>query len=95
MSTFCDSFVEDKLMADFNDDIGLKPTTSNEFEVQYVRSGEELRRSYIAKLIVKNVWNPNKSNKLHNSLLIFDWDDTLMFSFEYFNFLKNDFNFAI
>jgi hypothetical protein len=78
MSTFCDSFVENKLMADFNEDIGLKQTTSNEFDVQYVRSGEELRRSYIAKLIVKNIWNPNKSNKSHNSLYIFDWDDTLL-----------------
>jgi len=49
-----------------------------EFELNYVKSGEELRRSYLAKLIYKNIWQPTKKQKDHNSLIIFDWDDTLL-----------------
>jgi hypothetical protein len=75
LSTFCESFVEDKLLADFNDDFNPK---NNDYEIQYIKSGEELRRSYIAKLVMKNVWNPNRPTKSHNSLIIFDWDDTLL-----------------
>jgi hypothetical protein len=44
----------------------------------YLKSAENLRRAYIAKLIYKNVWSPNKIEKDHNTLIIFDWDDTLL-----------------
>lgn len=50
----------------------------NDYELNYYRDGEELRRSYIAKLIYKNVWTPTKKDKNHNTLIIFDWDDTLL-----------------
>lgn len=50
----------------------------NEYELNFVKNGEDLRRSYIAKLIYKKVWEPSKKEKDHNSLIIFDWDDTLL-----------------
>ena len=49
-----------------------------DFELNFYRNGEDIRRSYIAKLIYKNVYNPNLKPKTHNSLIIFDWDDTLL-----------------
>jgi hypothetical protein len=53
-------------------------TTQSEYEMIFLKSGENLRRAYIAKLIYKNVWTPNKIEKDHNTLIIFDWDDTLL-----------------
>ena len=53
-------------------------TANNDYELKYVKNGEELRRSYIAKLIYKKIWQPSKKKKSHNSLIIFDWDDTLL-----------------
>ena len=49
-----------------------------DYELNFYRNGEDIRRSYIAKLIYKNVYNPNLKPKTHNSLIIFDWDDTLL-----------------
>jgi hypothetical protein len=49
-----------------------------EYEMIYLKSAENLRRAYIAKLIYKNVWQPTKIEKDHNTLIIFDWDDTLL-----------------
>lgn len=51
---------------------------TNEFELNYVKNSEALRRSYLAKLIYRNIWQPTKKQKDHNSLIIFDWDDTLL-----------------
>lgn len=51
---------------------------NNEFELNFVKSSEALRRSYLAKLIYSNIWQPTKKQKDHNSLIIFDWDDTLL-----------------
>ena len=36
-----------------------------------------LRKNYYSKLIYKNVWSPGIKQKTHNTLFIFDWDDTL------------------
>lgn len=41
---------------------------------------EQTRNSYYAKLVCYNVWIPTKKEKNHNSLTIFDWDDTLFFT---------------
>ena len=38
-------------------------------------SSEDIRKNFMAKLIYKNVWQKNKT---HNSIIIFDWDDTLL-----------------
>ena len=60
----------------------IQRTESNyqgdEYELNFYRNGEEIRRSYIAKLITKKVWTPSQKEKTHNSLIIFDWDDTLL-----------------
>lgn len=53
-------------------------TETVDYELVFCRNGEDLRKSYIAKLISKNVWNPNDKEKIHNSIFIFDWDDTLL-----------------
>lgn len=43
-----------------------------------VKHSENLRKNYIAKLIYKQIWQPSKKEKTHNSLILFDWDDTLL-----------------
>ena len=53
-------------------------TETFDYELVFCRNGEDLRKSYIAKLISTNVWNPNDKEKIHNSIFIFDWDDTLL-----------------
>ena len=37
-----------------------------------------LRQSYLSKLISTGVWTPDIKPKQHNSIIIFDWDDTLL-----------------
>lgn len=49
-----------------------------DYELEFYRSGEDIRKSYLAKLISKKVWNPNHKEKKHNSIIILDWDDTLL-----------------
>jgi hypothetical protein len=56
----------------------IKSTSQSEYEIIFLKSAENLRRAYIAKLIYKNVWTPNKIEKDHNTIIIFDWDDTLL-----------------
>jgi hypothetical protein len=56
-------------------------SNQNEFELQtFYRNEKELRSSYIEKLIVKGIMSPKEkeNQKSHNSLIIFDWDDTLL-----------------
>ena len=49
-----------------------------DYELNIFRDSDALRKSYISKLISKNVLNPNMKPKQFNSLIIFDWDDTLI-----------------
>ena len=49
-----------------------------DYELNIFRDSDALRKSYISKLISKNILNPNMKPKQHNSLIIFDWDDTLI-----------------
>jgi hypothetical protein len=39
---------------------------------------DDIRKRYYSKLIYKNLWSPGCKSKKHNSLFIFDWDDTLL-----------------
>jgi hypothetical protein len=55
-----------------------KKSDLSELELKYIKSGEYIRRDYMAKLIYKKVWKPNIKEKDHNTLIIFDWDDTLL-----------------
>ena len=49
-----------------------------DYELNIFRDSGAVRESYISKLISKNIWNPGMKPKVHNSLIIFDWDDTLL-----------------
>lgn len=49
----------------------------------------DLRRKFYSKLQKKAIWN-HPMEKSTNNIIIFDWDDTLMFTFEYFSFLSID-----
>ena len=49
-----------------------------DLELNFYRNGEDIRRTYIAKLISTKIWTPNQKPKTHNSIIIFDWDDTLL-----------------
>ena len=53
-------------------------TEDVDYILEFCRNGEDLRKSYLEKLITKNIWNPNRNKKTHNSIFIFDWDDTLL-----------------
>ena len=49
-----------------------------DYELNIYRSGNAIRNSYIQKLVSKELFLPNNKPKSHNSLIIFDWDDTLL-----------------
>ncbi len=48
-----------------------------DYELNFYKNGNEIRESYISKLISMNIWNPSLKPRQHNSIIIFDWDDTL------------------
>ena len=52
--------------------------SATEYELNYYRTGEAIRNSYIQKLVSKALYLPQNRPKTHNSLIIFDWDDTLL-----------------
>jgi hypothetical protein len=49
-----------------------------DYELNFYRSGNAIRNSYIQRLVTKALFLPNNKPKSHNSLIIFDWDDTLL-----------------
>lgn len=55
-----------------------KSLPKGEYELNFYRNSEEIRKSYMEKLLYKRVWNPSMKQKTHNSIIIFDWDDTLL-----------------
>ena len=42
-----------------------------------IHDKDDIRKKYYSKLIYKNIWPQGTKTKTHNSLFIFDWDDTL------------------
>ncbi len=44
----------------------------------FPRSADTIRKMYYSKLIHKKFWNPSRTKKKQNTLIIFDWDDTLL-----------------
>ena len=60
------------------DDIQSCQSINTEFELNYYRNSDMIRNAYFSQLIVKRVWEPSQKPKTHNSLIIFDWDDTLL-----------------
>lgn len=80
----------------------LKEESSEyEYELRSEMKNNTLRKSYITKLLSKRVWDPTKrERKTHNSIFIYDWDDTFfctsylsptgLFSSKYVNIDKKD-----
>ena len=52
--------------------------TTYDYELNFYRNGNDIRQSYLAKLVSTQIWTPNMKPKQHNSIIIFDWDDTLL-----------------
>ena len=52
--------------------------TYNDYELYFFRNEQEIRNTYFAKLIYKNVLCSQIRPKTFNSLIILDWDDTLL-----------------
>ena len=50
----------------------------SEYELNYYKKENALRNSYIQKLVSTKFYLPMNKPKNHNSLIIFDWDDTLL-----------------
>ena len=44
----------------------------------YKKQEVNIRKVYYSQLLLKKVWKPINDSKRHNSLIIFDWDDTLL-----------------
>ena len=51
---------------------------NTEYELNYYKNPDNIRNAYFSQLIMKRVWAPAVKPKTHNSLIIFDWDDTLL-----------------
>ena len=68
---------ENKNLEDIKNERALSISTFD-YELNIFRDSEAVRESYISKLISMKVWNPGMKPKYHNSLIIFDWDDTLL-----------------
>ena len=43
-----------------------------------LKDEQYIRKIYYSQLLLKKVWKPINDSKRHNSLIIFDWDDTLL-----------------
>ena len=72
---------EDTISTSFISDDKNSPNNSTEtidYELNFFRSGNAIRNSYIQRLVSKALFLPNNKPKSHNSLIIFDWDDTLL-----------------
>ena len=67
-----------KLTVDIQNEELNSQTSTFDYELNIFRDSEAVRQSYMSKLISKNIWNPSMKPKQHNSLIIFDWDDTLL-----------------
>ena len=79
-TVFIDSKLQNKEKESTNESNRLSTlsTTTFDYELNFYRNGNDIRQSYLAKLVSKNVWTPNMKPKQHNSIIIFDWDDTLL-----------------
>ena len=62
-------------------DLSQRETVSSntfDYELNFYRNGNDIRQSYLSKLLSTKVWTPNMKPKKHNCIIIFDWDDTLL-----------------
>ncbi len=76
----------------------MRKTYSKNFQYQELN---DLRKKYYIKLITKRIWKPRNKPK-NNTLIIFDWDDTLLctsflsnYNFDIEEVLKNNNNYEL
>lgn len=47
--------------------------------IQRIRTSDNIRRNFLSKLTYQKIWlTPSEKPKLHETAIIFDWDDTLL-----------------
>jgi hypothetical protein len=47
--------------------------------IQKVRTGDQIRKNFLSKLTYQKIWlTPLEKPKMHETVIIFDWDDTLL-----------------
>ena len=61
-----------------NERLSTQSMTAYDYELNFYRNGNDIRQSYFTKLVSTHVWTPIMKPKQHNSIIIFDWDDTLL-----------------
>ena len=61
-----------------NERLSTLSMTTYDYELNFYRNGNDIRQSYFTKLVSTQIWTPNMKPKQHNSIIIFDWDDTLL-----------------
>ena len=61
-----------------NERLSTQSMTTYDYELNFYRNGNDIRQSYFTKLVSTHVWTPIMKPKQHNSIIIFDWDDTLL-----------------
>jgi FMN phosphatase YigB (HAD superfamily) len=75
--------ISKKMSYDINDSKqNIDDENDNNFtlnnKITNCKKGEDIRNRYISQLINKGIWIPNIKEKKYNSIIIFDWDDTLL-----------------
>ena len=74
------SIKEKTISASINEDKSINSPNQeqSEYELNYYKKEIALRNSYYQKLVSTKFYLPMNKPKSHNSLIIFDWDDTLL-----------------
>jgi hypothetical protein len=67
--------LENSPIFEFKD--SLSKYDENDYYLNF-EENDNIRKSYYSKLIYKNIWTPGMKAKSHNSIFIFDWDDTIL-----------------
>jgi hypothetical protein len=63
---------------EIENDLLLKINNNKNNNHNSINSLKHLRQSYFTRLICSDTWVPNLKKKSHNTIIIFDWDDTLL-----------------
>lgn len=76
-----EEFLEKKSLSESNGFFrpgSFKSLSYNDYELHFYRNEDEIRSTYFAKLIYKKILSSQTKKKIYNSIIIFDWDDTLL-----------------
>lgn len=58
----------------------LSTTTGTNLDfMQNIRNPDKMRRQFLSKLTYNKIWlTPSEKPKFYESVIIFDWDDTIL-----------------